>query len=692
MNSPEARDQPGQQAFCIEDPKLEGLLLGPLREEGLYLAHFKYSKDAVRQIREGMLVCVESFSSEERVKRYNLLEIVEAKPIHYALGTEADKLEKEYFGFVEAALKSCSREWEQTEPVEEATRIRVIAALLDVMLVVEKEGDGSSGASATRKISISEEVGLPMPGAPVRLLTKDMMERVINRDVPEARAVTLGRLLTYPEVRVKANAAELIRTHLGIFGFTRAGKSNLASNIIAGLLRASAQGEAGPLAGLKVVVVDYTNEYFPMLADCFMELDKSYLLILDLERLPDGFEHVLSSDERAKEIARVLVDNMVVPDELAEVRDELRQVLKEALKGGRVKVLVFRGLAEEAASCFREVPQTYRPEWIKKIREALDEWAEVIESEALREQVNVNFIRALAGELESWARRRMMYYPCRPPSVGAPRGQLQLQAASSTAPPRLDPRVLIDRSRPVRDLSDTQRQCLREIATALRRLADERARLQRLPDELRIGVAELIEQLNARDGPGLWIATSERVRDLCRFLHDVALRLYGHRRVHGVKRPLVLFMVDEADEFAPAAGPAGVAEGAREESRRAAETIARRAGKLGIGIGLITQRVTFLDTRVLGQLHTYFVSKLPRRTDRERVAEAFGASLEVIDKTLRLRRGQWMVISHSALGVPVTPFLIRARNAAERVKEALSALRQRAGEEGGERPSDNVSR
>ena len=55
------------------------------------------------------------------------------------------------------------------------------------------------------------------------------------------------------------------------------------------------------------------------------------------------------------------------------------------------------------------------------------------------------------------------------------------------------------------------------------------------------------------------------------------------------------------------------------------------------------------------------------------MAEAYGLPLEVVDATLQLRTpGQWLVISHSALGLPVTPYLTVFNNAEKRVKSNLS--------------------
>ncbi|WP_198649052.1 hypothetical protein [Cyanothece sp. BG0011] len=49
----------------------------------------------------------------------------------------------------------------------------------------------------------------------------------------------------------------------------------------------------------------------------------------------------------------------------------------------------------------------------------------------------------------------------------------------------------------------------------------------------------------------------------------------------------------------------------------------------------MNQRRTYLDTSILAQPHTYFVSKLPRKSDQDRIREAFGISEEMFRQTVK---------------------------------------------------------
>ena len=80
-----------------------------------------------------------------------------------------------------------------------------------------------------------------------------------------------------------------------------------------------------------------------------------------------------------------------------------------------------------------------------------------------------------------------------------------------------------------------------------------------------------------------------------------------------------------------------------------------------------------LDTEVMGNLHTYFVSKLPRSYDRQRVAEAFGIGEEQLSPTFTFRPGHWLIISHDATGLKGVPIPAKANDANQRIIDAAGS-------------------
>jgi len=201
----------------------------------------------------------------------------------------------------------------------------------------------------------------------------------------------------------------------------------------------------------------------------------------------------------------------------------------------------------------------------------------------------------------------------------------------------------------------------------LRRLLGEET--ADFPESAKLSITSLRELLETAGSQALVVLQSNRNNDLRTASATVIENIYNHRRRLGRISPPVLFAFDEADEFIP---QASVGSGpSYDASREAVTTLARRGRKFGLGMGIATQRVTYLDTSILAQPHTYFVSKLPRRTDRERMAEAFGLLEDMMRKTLKFTKGQWLLVSFDATGLVNVPLPVHLRNANERVLDHL---------------------
>jgi hypothetical protein len=188
--------------------------------------------------------------------------------------------------------------------------------------------------------------------------------------------------------------------------------------------------------------------------------------------------------------------------------------------------------------------------------------------------------------------------------------------------------------------------------------------------QLRCAIS-LSDILNALDGDGqaLFVIISHNPHDLRKFARQLGEAAYESRRRSGRIEPLVSFIFDEADEFIPQQ-----ATGSYEDSKEIAETLARRGRKFGLGLGIATQRIRYLDTSIMAQPHTYMVSKLPRRTDREAVAEAFGMSDEMLRQTFTFQAGDWLLVSHDATGLKAVPVPIHAQDANQRIIDYLQQL------------------
>jgi len=189
-----------------------------------------------------------------------------------------------------------------------------------------------------------------------------------------------------------------------------------------------------------------------------------------------------------------------------------------------------------------------------------------------------------------------------------------------------------------------------------------------LSDEIKISLKDIIGELNNQKTKSLFIITSHDPNELRSLTKMLGNRLYELRRERGITNPLISFICDEADEFIPAEPKAP----SYYDSKEIIEKLARRGRKFGIGIGIVTQRIVYLDSNIMGQPHTYFISKLPRKSDRERIAEAFSISEDLFTQTFKFQKGNWLLISHDATGMDSVPISIKTRNAEERIRDFLN--------------------
>ena len=139
---------------------------------------------------------------------------------------------------------------------------------------------------------------------------------------------------------------------------------------------------------------------------------------------------------------------------------------------------------------------------------------------------------------------------------------------------------------------------------------------------------------------------------------DLTSEILRRRKSQFRLRPYVLFVFDEAQEFIPAQGAPGL-EGLCSKS---IERLLRQGRKYGLGCCISTQRIAYLNTNALQQLHTYFVGTLPRPYDRTVVSDVFAVDLGILEKTLEFAPGDWLISSYAATGMRNVPIFIHADN------------------------------
>ena len=133
-------------------------------------------------------------------------------------------------------------------------------------------------------------------------------------------------------------------------------------------------------------------------------------------------------------------------------------------------------------------------------------------------------------------------------------------------------------------------------------------------------------------------------------------------------KPYILVVFDEAQEFI-----SNKESGLDGKVSQHVETLLRQGRKYGIGVCIATQRIAYLNTNALQQLHTYFVGTLPRPYDRALVSETFMIDKGILEKTLEFAPGEWLLSSYIATGIENVPIFIKADNAEKEVEKYLKS-------------------
>lgn len=519
-----------------------------------------------------------------------------------------------YPGFVMEAARNASQDWTlQEDRSDEDTTIIRCGAIPTNLEIVLKPGE---------EPKLEPEQNIPMIGADARLLNTSMIEKVVNRGITqelENIAVT-GTLLRDKDVNVLVRVEDFMKVHFGIFGFTGVGKSNLVSTIVANVIPT--------IPNSKVVLFDLMGEYGTLLLDRLNSLDNGYIICLGDRSLPEGVFNYINSNQGAPRLrvaAQQLVNFFLLPKALIPHRENLISAFEVLLQREKIRI-----------------------------------YSDV-------QSARVNDVCDVQTDRNPWRFRQ----PGRRPAQDITQIVRQVFGSYYRTNPALSSELAIELRERLEEIlsSDEYAEYTRDFQLVLDYLEEVSEELQR-PLQCAISRDDILDILNC-DGQALIIVISNNPNLLRTFSYRIGDAAYENRRQTGHIEPLVSFIFDEADEFIPR--DVG---GTYAESREIAETLARRGRKFGLGLGIATQRTRYLDTSIMAQPHTYLVSKLPRRSDRDVVTEAFGMSEEMLRQTFVFQTGNWLIVSHDATGLKSVPVPIYAEDANQRIINYLSQFNE----------------
>ena len=189
------------------------------------------------------------------------------------------------------------------------------------------------------------------------------------------------------------------------------------------------------------------------------------------------------------------------------------------------------------------------------------------------------------------------------------------------------------------------------------------------PDENSYTTEKLIGLLNG-DTRLLCLSIAEP-NIIKRLAIDLTSEALQERKKAFKVEPQVLFVFDEAQEFIPAYDKA---RGIDATCTNRIETLLRQGRKYGLGGCVATQRIAYLNTNALQQLHTYFVGPLPRPYDRSLVSSTFTIDQSILEKTLEFAPGQWLLSSYIATGMENVPIFITADNSETELRKVIAPV------------------
>lgn len=573
----------------------------------------QYTRLGLDALQVGDLVGVENFTPNSNGKRiYSVLTLNQVYPVHYAAQGS-----NPYPGHEFESMRSIKEDWESQEdkPLHLTTTIAIKAVSTGYQFELDTRDDKSLP-------SLQEERNLPMIGALVRPLSIKMVDAIVNQGLDRQPDSPLSHK-KFEELNIKLDQESLLTTHFGIFGFTGVGKSNLVSSLVSSLCFENQT----PLSNF--IIMDPNDEYLGLFIDRAIDhSDEITYIHIGSDSLHESIS--MSLGKPLEEIDPSVIDIMRQQLRLSSKLFEESQsnsnfsnAINEGLRNiiQRTKIMLpFEDVAELINKTVKEqIDERTGPEVRTAINAVLSAWTDQYRGRNVNSSEILNAINSI--------------------------GQIEQNSNISG----------LDKSK----LANAKG----IINRAIHQLRNESQRLSSIPSSAILQINELIDRVSQNDLRQTVIITGRRDSELKRFAAILGNKIYDRRRQDPNRTPFIIFMFDEADLFIPQSG----LDDETLEVRELCVTLARRGRKFGLGIGIATQRSSLLDTEVMSNLHTYFVSKLPRVDDRRRVAEAFGISEEQLAPTFTFRKGNWLVISHDATGLKGVPIPTKAVDANERI-------------------------
>ncbi len=568
----------------------------------------EYHKDLMGLLEEGMLLAVKNFKQALLGgERYTLMEISRVWPEHFGLRGLSDH---GYYPMQFEIIEQSEADWLTDDKSTMMIQIDAIPINYDLVVKGNCEYEFVKGFS------------YPIVGSPVYILNGEMINRMYNQKIAKAFGLDPSKTVEDARLDPRLGVIKMFQTSNTVipiyvdfeklvryhFGvFAFTGGGK--SNLMSNILRRIILHTGD----VKVVVFDISCEYVFLLLDLLADSDIPSKVIL---------EHRIDSLEQ-------FFNSVVKPREY-EADERIKIGLKRIMDQGKVafytrpkqKIPTYAQFLDELNE--QRKTSTDKPHYMNAIDKIHDAILDYMEAHGLSENQEVD--EAFINYIDQICIETIDEFKVHEKSG--------LFAWATTR------KTVIDQIRRKREEEKKETGGL--TAEKIRELLEGETRLICISISDPVTIKDLVVTLT---------------QDL----------LTRRKRRFQVK-PYILLVFDEAQEFIPElSGATGI----DKKCSKQVETILRQGRKYGLGVCIATQRIAYLNTNALQQLHTYFVGTLPRPYDRALISDTFMIDKGILEKTLEFAPGEWLLSSYIATGIENVPIFIKADNAEKEIERFL---------------------
>ncbi|MCS7095841.1 MAG: ATP-binding protein [Nitrososphaerota archaeon] len=568
----------------------------------------EYHKDLMGLLEEGMLLAVRNFKQTLLgEERYTLMEISRVWPEHFGLRGLSDH---GYYPMQFEIIEQSEADWETDD--RSTMMIQIDAIPINYDLIIR----GNNCYEFVKGFSY------PIVGSPAYILNGEMINRMYNQKIAQALGIDPSQTVEDARIDPRIGIIKMFQASSTVipiyvdfeklvryhFGvFAFTGGGK--SNLMSNILRRLLIHADN----VKVVVFDISCEYVFLLLDLLADGDMPAKVIL---------EHRIDSLDQ-------FFNSVVKPREY-EQDERIRIGLKRIMDQDKVafytrpkqKIPTYSQFLEELLE--QRKSSTDKPHYLNAIDKIHDAILDYMEEHGLSENQEVD--EAFIMHIDKICRETIDEFKVHEKSG------LFAWATTRSA--------ILDRLRRIRE--EERKETGGLTAEKIRELLEGEARLICISISDPTTIKELVVTLT----------------------QDLLIR---RKRRFQVK-PYILLVFDEAQEFIPElSGVTGI----DKKCSRQVETLLRQGRKYGLGVCIATQRIAYLNTNALQQLHTYFVGTLPRPYDRTLISDTFMIDKGILEKTLEFAPGEWLLSSYIATGIENVPIFIKADNAEKEVERYL---------------------